>query len=108
MWRICRTVKTHDSVVDATSMMPSRSILDIASDTWSEYIPYKPMSIFLKKKTIRLVSEAADYSCAVPLTPGIKGGQLHGYQYLTVGRAVVLSASNHAQDAPLGIINSLC
>ena len=38
-WKICRMVKTHGSVVEITSRMVSKSILEIDSEIWSEYIP---------------------------------------------------------------------
>jgi hypothetical protein len=68
VWKICRTVKTHDSVVEATSMMLSKSILDIASDSSSEYIPYKVMSIFSKNRlsvvlSLRLLITPLPWPC---------------------------------------------
>jgi hypothetical protein len=59
----------HDSVAEATSMMLSKSILDTASDSWLENIPYKRMSIFSKKRLsvcfLRLLITPLPCPCAL-------------------------------------------
>nr|ACG30225.1 hypothetical protein [Zea mays] len=71
-WKICRTVKTHGSVVETTSRMLSKSILEIDSEICSEYIPDNMMSTFSKKRGsaavlfLRLLIAPLPWPCAFP------------------------------------------